>query len=36
VLNNSRPSVRVVQSPQLIFNIPGNLAKVLTKWQWGN
>lgn len=36
LLNNSIPTVVVNYNPQLIFNLPGSLAKVLTNWQWGN
>ena len=34
--NNSTPAVIVKYDPELIFNIPGDIAKVLTNWQWGN
>lgn len=34
--NNSTPVVVVKYDPKLIFNIPGELAKVLINWQWGN
>jgi hypothetical protein len=36
VTNNTSPSVVVNYSPQLVFNLPGAVAKVLTNWQWGN
>lgn len=36
VTNNTQPAVVVRYDPKLIFNIPGNVAKVLTNWQWGN
>ena len=35
-LQNTSPSVKVNYDPELIFQIPGDLAKVLTNWQWGN
>ncbi|MDD3002571.1 MAG: hypothetical protein PHS06_01730 [Candidatus Shapirobacteria bacterium] len=34
--NNSTPVVVVNYDPKLIFNMPGDIAKVLTNWQWGN
>lgn len=34
--NNSTPAVIVKYDPKLIFNMPGDIAKVLTNWQWGN
>ncbi|HPT65742.1 MAG TPA: hypothetical protein PK257_00330 [Candidatus Woesebacteria bacterium] len=34
--NNSSPAVIVKYDPEMIFNIPESLAKVLTSWQWGN
>ncbi|MDD2482861.1 MAG: hypothetical protein PHE32_03455 [Candidatus Shapirobacteria bacterium] len=34
--NNLNPAVVVNHNPQMIFNLPGSLAKVLTNWQWGN
>lgn len=36
VTNNTLPAVRVVYNPQLIFNLPPEVNKVLTNWQWGN
>ncbi|MDD2225152.1 MAG: hypothetical protein PHP97_03235 [Candidatus Shapirobacteria bacterium] len=34
--NNSTPTVVVNYNPELIFNMPSDIAKVLTNWQWGN
>ena len=34
--NNTNPAVVVKYDPELIFNLPGDVAKVLTNWQWGN
>ena len=34
--NNSTPAVVVKYDPELIFNMPGDIAKILTNWQWGN
>ena len=36
IKNNSTPAVVVNYDPKLIFNMPGDIAKVLTNWQWGN
>jgi hypothetical protein len=36
VNNNTKPAVVVNYDPELIFNMPGDIAKVLTNWQWGN
>lgn len=35
-INNTAPSVVVNYNPQLLFNLPASVAKVLTNWQWGN
>lgn len=34
--NNSEAAVVVRYKPELIFNVPGEVTKVLTNWQWGN
>lgn len=34
--NNTKPAIVVNYDPELIFNMPGDIAKVLTNWQWGN
>ncbi len=36
IWQNEKASVLIKYDPQLIFKIPGSLAKVLTSWQWGN
>jgi hypothetical protein len=36
IRNNTIPAVVVKYNPELIFNLPGGVAKVLTNWQWGN
>lgn len=35
-INNTSPAIVVNHNPQMIFNFPGSLSKVLTNWQWGN
>jgi hypothetical protein len=35
-LNNANPAIVVNHNPQLLFNLPGSVTKVLTNWQWGN
>ena len=34
--NNFTPSVVVNYNPELMFNMPGSVVKILTNWQWGN
>lgn len=34
--NNISPAVKVNFKPELLFNLPGSVAKVLSSWQWGN
>lgn len=36
VKNNTAPAVVVNYDPSLIFNMPKEVTKVLTNWQWGN
>jgi hypothetical protein len=36
VTNNSTPAVKVNYSPELLFKLPGSVAKVLTNFRWGN
>ena len=34
--NNTAAAVNFVYRPDFIFNMPGEITKQLTKWQWGN
>ncbi len=34
--NNTAPAVKIVYNPRMIFNLPGEISKGLTSWQWGN
>ena len=36
VENNDKAAVVVNYKPGLIFNLPGNLSKILTNFRWGN
>ncbi len=34
--NNTTPAVNFIYRPDFIFNMPGEIARQLVKWQWGN
>ena len=34
--NNTTPAVNLIYRPDFIFSMPGEIAKQLVKWQWGN